>query len=285
MSRQFQLRAFSLIELLIAAAIFVLLGAIGLASLNLIKKERLLSSSADRVLDVLRLAQNKTLASEGASSYGVRFETHKFIFFAGNAFSSSSPDNQEFPIIEGILIGEINLGGGSDVVFERLSGNASSSGSIVLEVDGDASKNKTIYIEPSGTMDFFPSLSSGSERVADNRRIRFSYAQNTKNAVTLYLYFPENNYTYQVSYQAGLDAGKTAFYWKGTVDVGGQEQELLIHSAGLSDAETIFCVHRDRRYNSKALQISLDGQNLINYTADGQVSQGSSIWAGEPQLR
>ena len=53
----------------------------------------------------------------------------------------------------------------------------------------------------------------------------------------------------------------------------------------LSDIETIFCIHRDRRYNSKALDISLDGQNLINYTAAGVTSQGTSFWAGAPDLQ
>jgi prepilin-type N-terminal cleavage/methylation domain-containing protein len=285
MAKNFQGRGFSLIELLVAAAIFVLLMALALSSMNLVKKERLLSSSADKILDVLRLAQNKTLASEGSSSYGVHFEREKFVLFAGGVYSSAAPENQEFALVDGIVIGAVDLAGASDVVFERLSGNALNSGSVVLELESDATKNKIIYIESSGTMGFLPASSLGEGRLADSRRVRVLYSQDTKSAGTLSLYFPEHSYTYEVDYQGGLDEAKTFFAWEGTVQVGGQEQAIAIHSVEMDDSATLFCVHRDRRYNSEALEISLDGQNLLNYAADSQPSQGISVWAGEPQLQ
>ena len=99
------------------------------------------------------------------------------------------------------------------------------------------------------------------------------------------LFFPDDSHTETIDYQSYLNADKTEFNWEEILIVGGINQKLKIHSHELSDTQTLFCIHRDRRYNTKALNISLDGQNLINYNVDGGVSQGSSFWVDSPSLQ
>jgi len=276
-------KGFSLIEFTIVLGILGILVVFVLIVMNSFQRERVLSASAEEIINSLRLAQSKTLASEQASSYGVYFENDKYSLFKGNFFDPASADNEIHRLHSSLIISEINLTDStSSVAFERLTGYALADGTIKIEMVSDASKNKIIYIDSSG----MASLSSISvddlERLKDSRHVHVLYSQNTKSAAALTLFFPEISYTETIDYQAYLNTDKTEFSWKDTIPLGGIDQKLKIHSHELSDTQTLFCIHRDRRYNTKAVNISLDGQNLINYNADGETFQGSSFWAGPP---
>ena len=71
----------------------------------------------------------------------------------------------------------------------------------------------------------------------------------------------------------------TAFDWSGTVPVNGSDQVLRVHTHLLDATDTTLSVHRDRRYNNKALQIIIiDGginKDIVSYTDVGDASVGS----------
>ena len=274
-----------MIELIIVLAIFAVLIFFSFLTLNLFQKEGTLDAAAQELFGVLRLAQNRTLASEGQSSYGVNIETDKFTLFKGTSFNPADPDNEVHNLTQDLIISQINLGGVSAVIFERLTGTTNNSGSIKIEMASDSSQNRTVYIDSSGIVGLASGSPGDTERLADSRHIHVLYSQDTKSTVTLSLFFPDDSFTKAVDYQAGLDVGKTQFYWEGTVTVSGSDQKIKIHTHQLTDTQTLFCIHRDRRYNSKALDILLDGENIVNYSASGVVSQGSSVWTGTPQAQ
>jgi len=279
-------KGFSLIEILVVIGILSILVGFVLVIMNSFQKERVLDATAEEIINSLRLAQSKTLASEGASPYGIYFENDRFTLFKGAFFDSASPDNLVHQLPTTLLISQINLTDGtSSVAFERLTGYAEAEGTIKIEMASDASQNKIIYIDSSGTVSLASGIVDDSVRIKDSRHVHVLYSQNTKSAATLTLFFPNDGYSESIDYQTFLNAGKTEFSWEGTITVGWVDQKLKIHTHELSDSETIFCIHRDRRYNSKALDIYLDGQNLINYTAVGVMSQGTSFWAGAPDLQ
>jgi len=274
---------FTLPELIIVLAILAIVAALLLPNLNIFQRQSALDAAANEILATLRLAQNKTLASEGASSWGVNFTDNQFIFFKGASFVPGSSDNEIHSLPSNVVLSEVNLGGLSAVVFSRLTGAANISGSIKISLDGDASQSREIFIDESGTLGLGDISGSDQERLQDSRHIHINYAQNTKNAATLSLVFPLDGVTQNISYQGYLDGAKTEFSWEGEISVAGSPQQLKIHSHALTDSETLFCVHRDRRYNDRALNINLDGQNLINYAADGTTTPGTSLWADPPQ--
>ena len=75
------------------------------------------------------------------------------------------------------------------------------------------------------------------------------------------------------------------FYWEGEVNVNGQNQKIKIHTHRLNDPDTLFSVHRDMRFNDKALKISISGDpsgNLIEYSADGLTTTESSVFVSGP---
>lgn len=275
---------FTLIELIIVVGIFLLLAALVVPALVFFKSQSILDFTAQEIVNTLRLAQNKTLSSEGATSFGVYFTTNQFILFKGAVYDVGSSDNEIHNLDTTLRISEINLSG-SQVIFDRLSGTTANSGSLKIELVQDSTKNRYVYIDSSGTVSLSSISASDASRFKDSRHTHVLYSQNTQSAANLALYFPDDNFTQNINYQNGLNADKTQFFWEGTVVVGGVDQKLKIHTHSLTPGATQFCFHRDRRFNSKALSISLDSQNLINYTATGTTTKGTSLWASDPQIQ
>jgi len=272
-------------EFLIVLAILAILAITILPNLGFFRGQKTVQAAAQELIGALRLAQNKTLSSVNASSYGVQVETDKFILFKGVVFDPVAADNETHLLGNSLNISNVNLGGGSTVVFERLSGATANSGSIKIEQTNNSSISQTVYIDASGTINLSSLSADDASRLKDSRHVHVLFSQNTKNALSLTLQFPADSFSQNINYQTALNAGKTEFSWQDTIIVNGSPQQIKIHTHLLSDTQTLFCIHRDRRFNSKALNVSLDGQNLINYAADGSVTQDASFWAEPPQIQ
>jgi prepilin-type N-terminal cleavage/methylation domain-containing protein len=274
---------FTLIEIIIVIGISLLLITAAAPSLTFLKQSTALDSTAQEIISVLRLAQNKTLAAENNSNFGVYFETDKFILFPGETYSDSSPNNEIHRLNSSVQISQIILSEGQNVVFERLSGATRNIGSITISATEDINKNKIIFIDSSGLVALSSSLPADDDRIQDSRHVHFTFNQNTKTSLVLSLVFP--GLTQDIDYQDFLNTGETEFFWEGTTSVDGENQTLKIHSHYLTDTDTLFCIHRNQNQNTKALEILLDGQNLINYDTDGNITQGLSVWAGAPLVQ
>ena len=276
---------FTLIELIIVVAILAALAGLMLPGFNFFQQQRALDAGVQEIINTLRLAQNRTLASEGATNYGVHFASDRFTLFTGSTFNPSAATNQEHILHQNLSIVQINLAPSSAVAFERLTGHALDYGSVKIEIINNADKNKTIYISSNGIISLASDTASDDSRIKDSRHVHALYSQNTKNAITLSLDFPADGVLENIAFQNYLNADKTEFSWEGTINVNGSAQQLKIHSHSLTETAILFCFHRDRRFNSKALNIFLDGQNLINYSATGATTPGSSLWVDQPEIQ
>jgi len=279
-------RGFSLIEVLIAVSVLTILAGLIAPGFSFFKQQSLIDGATQEIIHALRLAQNKTLASEGDSNFGVYFETNKFVVFKGLTYSAVAPDNEVHNLDSSLSISAINFGGAvAYVVFERLTGTTVNYGSLVIGRTGDASQNKTIYIDRSGIISLATNPASDTSRQKDSRHADVLYSQNVKTATTLSLVFPADAVTENINFQTYLNAGQTEFSWEGSVTVGGEAQKIKVHTHSLTDTAALFSLHRDRRNNTKAVNINLDGQNLINYAANGTITNGSSAWSGAAQIQ
>ncbi|MFN6992226.1 MAG: hypothetical protein ACK4MM_05845, partial [Fervidobacterium sp.] len=72
------LKGFTLTEILIIVAIFFLLNVGGVVAYKSFQKKAELMNTTRMVVAIIRLAQNKSLASEGSSQWGVYFSTSSF---------------------------------------------------------------------------------------------------------------------------------------------------------------------------------------------------------------
>ncbi|MDP3784875.1 MAG: type II secretion system protein [bacterium] len=130
-------RGFTLLEILMVLGVVFVLAAIVTSALSNFKKSSLLTDAKTRALAELNLARSQTLASESNFVYGVHFESSKIVRFKGEAYSSSDPLNQVFDLPAGAAINSISLGGPVDVTFERLTGRASASGTVVFKLPSE----------------------------------------------------------------------------------------------------------------------------------------------------
>lgn len=286
---------FTLVEILVIIGIMLILMGLAIPSYRFFQKESDLTNSAEEIISTLRLAQNKTLASEGASQFGVYFNQsttpHQYTLFKGENYGVRDESFDKIHKLSSFLeISEINLvGGASEVVFDRVFGTTLQSGYLSIRLRDSPAKTKSIYIENFGRIELGSSTPpSDTERIKDSRHVHFTYSQNAKDAITLHLVFPDYPAdNFDIAFQTYLNLGKTEFYWEGKVLVGPSgnktEQNLIIQTHSLELTYAQFSVHRDRRYNDKALEITLDDQNLINYTVQGNTAKGSSIHVSEPE--
>ena len=66
-----------------------------------------------------------------------------------------------------------------------------------------------------------------------------------------------------------FNVGNTEFSWEGTIVVNGDAETIKIHTHYIDALETTLSIHRDGRYNNKSLDVSIDGNDIVSYTAIG----------------
>ncbi|OGG47836.1 hypothetical protein A2671_01235 [Candidatus Kaiserbacteria bacterium RIFCSPHIGHO2_01_FULL_49_13] len=144
-------RAFSLLEVLIVLALFGGLFIFTITALNQFGSIKTLDTGAVEIAAVLNEARSRATGSVSAMSYGVYFTTSTVTLFKGETYNASDPGNEITTLSSRIQISAVNLvSGGSDVVFARASGKASTAGNVVVALIADVAKTRTITIEATG---------------------------------------------------------------------------------------------------------------------------------------
>ncbi len=121
---------FSFVELLVGLSIIgilVLLGVFGFR--NFVDYERLQTATQDLVT-TLADARSATLASEYGAQFGVYIESTRITRFRGATYSGLSPFNQVVEL-RGV-VATTSLSDGPSIVFARLTGTTTNSGTIWL---------------------------------------------------------------------------------------------------------------------------------------------------------
>ena len=146
-------KGFTLFEMIIVISFIILLAMIAIPSLSSFRKEQALKNTTDDIISLLDKAQSDTQISKNSTTYGVHFETNRAVYFVGSSFSEPNANNIQidFDSTVNIPSGGLSLnGGGSDVVFARLTGDTIGYGTIIVSLVSDATKQKTITINKTG---------------------------------------------------------------------------------------------------------------------------------------
>ena len=147
-------KGFTITELLIVLAILAVIVTIVVSAFSKFNNNQSLDGAIGEVTSTLNEARANTLASYDNSAYGVHFQADKIVLFKGSTYSASDPDNEDVALSSKISVSNIALsGGGSDVVFKRLTGKTDQNGVITLSFISDPTKIKTITIQKSGIIE------------------------------------------------------------------------------------------------------------------------------------
>ncbi len=145
---------FTLVEIIVAISIVMILVVSGVISFVSFRNNQALSNSFSDTISLINEAKIDTISSKEGSAYGVHFEANRVVLFKGATFLEPNPDNHELSLSPLIEISSISLmGGGADLLFNKLTGKTGQYGSLSFRVKSDISKIKIINITPSGSVD------------------------------------------------------------------------------------------------------------------------------------
>lgn len=280
-------KSFTLVEVLVVLGILLILIGLTVPAFRFFSSGESLKNSAGEVIGVLRAAQGKTLASEGANQWGVYFSTstNQYVLFRGSSYASRNASLDEpHNLASEVEIYQADLGGGIEVVFDRVTGKTNFPGNLSLRLKKDALKTETVYVEGSGRVGSVdPLAKSDANRLKDSRHVHFDYSRliaTSSETISLIFIFDSQTATTTVGIANNLKNGQ--IFWEGEIDVVGQAQKIKIQTHRLNNPDTQFSINRDLRYNTRALSVEISGDSsgdLVRYDADSQTIQGTSIYA------
>ena len=273
--------------------ILFVLGAVAIPTIFDFQKESALNDGAREIISTLSLARSKTLASEGGESWGVYFSTstspHQYVLFKGGDFTSRTTSSDEVSKVSPALeFSEINFEGGQEIVFNRITGETSLAGKVSLRLKDKAGRSRTVYVEGSGRAVLSTSSVSDDGRLKDSRHVHLDYSRQIVTSTEKLILTFEGGVTKEIVIADYIRQGQ--LFWEEEVEVGEESQTLKIHTHRLNNPDSQFSIHRDRRYNHKALDIDIDGDpdypglspTLIRYDAAGATTKGNSIYVSIP---
>lgn len=145
---------FTLLETLMVLAVAAIIITIVALSFGGLNASQALDKSVRNVISVLDEARNKTLSSSDDSRYGVRLESGQVILFRGSSYVSTDPDNEVSELHSLVGIRNVSLsGGGTSVVFDRLTGATSQSGTFEIYLREASTTYRTISIARTGVVE------------------------------------------------------------------------------------------------------------------------------------
>lgn len=149
-------KGFTLIELLIVIGVFVIIIATVLNIQGGILADTYLDTNTEQIAQTLRLGQMRSITRVNDSQWGVYFDediggtNDQFVLFNGTTYATRDASYDivtELPNI--ISFSAISLnGGGDDVVFEKLSGDSFTYGSILIS--DNLGNSNTISVNAKG---------------------------------------------------------------------------------------------------------------------------------------
>lgn len=276
-------------EILLTIGILIILMGISIPFFRSFGKTADLNRAAEETANLLRLAQSKTTASENGSQWGIKFSLlespHQIILFAGNDFSLRDPSCDEvYQLPQSVELHNINLNdGGTEAIFEKVTGSTSQYGDISLRLKNEVSQEKRIYVSNSGLIEFFlPSVLSDENRLKDSRRVYIDYSRFIATSTERIVLNFEGDVVEQFLIADNLENGEIKL--EKEINIGGEIQEIKIYTNRLNNPDTQFSILRDRRHNKKSLKIDIDNDpdfdpgSLIEYSADGLNTLSNSVY-------
>lgn len=144
-------KGFTLIEVMVVIALLLILSTLSVAGFRTFAVKSGQATVSQTVLGALKEAHAKTLASLDDTTYGVHFTSSSVTIFQDGTYIAGDTDNDVRKLPARTSITDISLSGGStEVVFARLTGKASSVGTVTVALTSDLSSSQVITIHESG---------------------------------------------------------------------------------------------------------------------------------------
>ena len=149
-------KGITLIEIIFVIAITITIISIITLNLSDFKKNRTLTNTTSEIISLINKARNNTISSLNSNNYGVHFDSDQVVLFSGNTYNSNAADNEVILFESSVEIassGGLNLnGGGSNMIFEKITGETNNYGTITVRVKSDNNQYKIINVNKLGVV-------------------------------------------------------------------------------------------------------------------------------------
>ena len=142
-------KGFTLIEIYIVVAISAIVGSVVLISFFSFSKEQSLDKSALNIYSAINDSRSRAVSSLDFSDYGVNISSNSVSEFESKD-SVETPVGQKYTL--GNLVSISNTLGGK-IIFNKVTGESSSSGVITVSLQSDPGKTKVITVYNTGIVD------------------------------------------------------------------------------------------------------------------------------------
>lgn len=145
-------KGFTLVEMLIVITILAIVCTILVTSLQSFSRHQALERDTESLISLLEQARKDTTDSQNAAQYGVHFTTTSATYFVGPTYSAGASTNQVMTLNKMNTMAATLTGGGADVLFNRIIGDTSQNGTVVI-TSSATGKTKTVTIYKTGLVE------------------------------------------------------------------------------------------------------------------------------------
>lgn len=143
-------RGFSLLELVIVIAILGILIAIIIPSFLKFRQSSILNSETQELVTIINRARLLSVSSKNDKQFGVHFEAGQVVLFQGTTYSAGMTTNEPHVFNSNLTLSTIAVnGGGTDVLFQKVTGATSQNATTTLLVTGTTAST-TVIVRPTG---------------------------------------------------------------------------------------------------------------------------------------
>lgn len=143
------------LEILIVVSILAFLLAAIVPSFLDFRRNSALNTGTQEIITVINKARLSTISSKGDMQYGVHFEATQVVLFQGTIYSALASTNEVHILDSTLTLMSIVVnGGGSEVVFQKITGETTQNATTTLSVLGTIAST-TLVIRPSGVVTIY----------------------------------------------------------------------------------------------------------------------------------
>ncbi len=146
-------RGFTFIEILVVIAVIAILTAVTLLAFRNVYRDSARRTAIMEIADALRDSRNNTLGAVNDTVYGVRVGTSSVTRFTGNTYTLGAATNEVYQYEAGVTATGTLVTSGTSVVFARLTGIPSATGTILVR-DNDLVGSTSVIIQSTGLIEY-----------------------------------------------------------------------------------------------------------------------------------
>lgn len=146
-------KGFTLVEILVVTVIIGIIAVVSAVSFKNMYSASSLRAGGEEVYRALSSARTNTLASQSDLVYGVFLATSTVTRFVGATYNAASTTNVVYTFTGGVTATSSLIANGTSIVFRRLTGAASASGTIYIR-NSDGTSTTTLRIYSSGLVEY-----------------------------------------------------------------------------------------------------------------------------------